>query len=134
MALEWTISHLDQLVMATARGDVSPREIEDYFHGIRLEGGMAYAKMFLVDSGSMLSDDNIRTLGGIVERYARTGKIGRWRSWQRRTRLFARFRCSPLPRAPSVPSGFSANSKKLRDGSPASGRASNRPTRRRRGR
>ena len=76
MALEWTISHLDQLVMATARGDVSPREIEDYFHGIRLEGGMAYAKMFLVDSGSMLSDDNIRTLGGIVERYARTGKIG----------------------------------------------------------
>jgi len=76
MALEWTISHPDQLVMAAARGDVSPREIEDYFHGIRLEGGMSYAKMFLVDSGSMLSDENIRTLGGIIERYAVTGKIG----------------------------------------------------------
>jgi hypothetical protein len=76
MALDWTISHPDQLVMAAAKGDVSPREIEDYFHGVSLEGGMAYAKMFLVDSGSMLSDQNIRTLGGIIERYALTGKIG----------------------------------------------------------
>jgi hypothetical protein len=76
MALEWTISHPDQLVMAAARGDVSPREIVDYFHGVSLEGGMSYAKMFLVDSGSMLSDENIRTLGGIIERYALVGKIG----------------------------------------------------------
>jgi hypothetical protein len=76
MALEWAISHPDELVMAAARGDVSPGEIEAYFHGIGLEGGMAYAKMFLVDSASMLSDENIRTLGGIIERYALTGKIG----------------------------------------------------------
>src|SRR5215203_101955 len=76
MALDWTISHPDQLVMAAARGDVSPGEIEDYFHGVSLEGGMPYAKMFLVDSGSMLNDQNIRTLGGIIERYALTGKIG----------------------------------------------------------
>lgn len=76
MALEWAISHPDQLVMAAARGDVSPGEIEAYFHGVSLEGGMAYAKMFLVDSASMLSDENIRTLGGIIERYAVTGKIG----------------------------------------------------------
>ena len=76
MALEWAISHPDQLVMAAARGDVSPGEIEAYFHGVGLEGGMAYAKMFLVDSASMLSDENIRTLGGIIERYAFTGKIG----------------------------------------------------------
>ncbi len=76
MALEWTISHPDHLVLATARGDVSPQEIRDYFHGVRLEGGMAYAKMFLVDSASMLSDENIRTLGGIIEKYALTGRIG----------------------------------------------------------
>ena len=76
MALKWTISHLDQLVLAAAKGHVSPRDIEDYFHGVRLEGGMSYAKMFLVDSGSMLSDQNIRTLGGIIERYALTGRIG----------------------------------------------------------
>ncbi|MDI1283207.1 MAG: hypothetical protein PSV46_02320 [Reyranella sp.] len=62
--------------MAAARGDVSPGEIEAYFHGVSLEGGMAYAKMFLVDSASMLSDENIKTLGRIIERYALTGKIG----------------------------------------------------------
>lgn len=76
MTLEWAISHPDQLVLAAAKGDVSPKEIEDYFHGVSLEGGMAYAKMFLVDSASMLSDQNIRTLGGIIEKYAFTGKIG----------------------------------------------------------
>jgi hypothetical protein len=76
MALNWTISHPDRLVMAAAKGDVSPGEIEAYFHGVRLEGGMGYAKMFLVDSGSMLSDLNLRTLGGIIERYAVTGRIG----------------------------------------------------------
>jgi len=76
MALKWTISHLDQLVLAAAKGHVSPRDIEDYFHSVRLEGGMSYAKMFLVDSGSMMSDENIKTLGGIIERYAVTGKIG----------------------------------------------------------
>ena len=76
MALEWTISHPDQLVLAAATGDVSPGEIEDYFHGVGLEGGISYAKMFLIDSASMLSDENIRTLGRIIERYALTGKIG----------------------------------------------------------
>ncbi len=76
MALEWAISHPDQLVMAASKGDVSPGEIENYFHGVSLDGGMAYAKMFLVDSASMLSDENIKTLGRVIERYALTGKIG----------------------------------------------------------
>jgi hypothetical protein len=76
MALEWAISHPDQLVMAASKGDVSPGEIENYFHGVSLEGGMAYAKMFLVDSASMLSDENIKTLGRVIERYALIGKIG----------------------------------------------------------
>ncbi len=76
MALEWAISHPDQLVMAAARGDVSPGEIENYFHGVGLEGGIGYAKMFLIDSASMLSDENIKTLGRVIERYALTGKIG----------------------------------------------------------
>lgn len=76
MALEWAISHPDQLVLAAAKGHVSPGEIEDYFHGVGLAGGMSYAKMFLVDSASMLSDENIRALGRIIERYALTGKIG----------------------------------------------------------
>lgn len=76
MGLEWAISHPDELVMAVAKGDVSPRDIEDYFHGVGLEGGISYAKMFLLDSASMLSDDNIRTLGRIIERYALTDRIG----------------------------------------------------------
>ena len=76
MGLEWAISHPDQLVMAVAKGHVSPKEIEDYFHGVGLEGGISYAKMFLLDSASMLSDENIRTLGRVIERYALTDRIG----------------------------------------------------------
>jgi hypothetical protein len=76
MALDWAISHSDQLVVAAAKGDVSPGEIEAYFHAITLNGCMPYAKMFLADSASMLSDENLRTLGGIIGRYALAGKIG----------------------------------------------------------
>lgn len=32
--------------------------------------------MFLVGSASMLSDENFKALGGIIQRYALTGKIG----------------------------------------------------------
>jgi hypothetical protein len=76
MALEWAISHPDQLVVAAAKGDVSPSEIENYLHALTLEGCMPYAKLFIADSASMLSDDNLKTLGGIIERYALTGRIG----------------------------------------------------------
>jgi hypothetical protein len=37
---------------------------------------MPYAKLFIADSASMLSDDNLKTLGGIIKRYALTGRIG----------------------------------------------------------
>jgi hypothetical protein len=47
LALEWTISHSLRLVLAKATGDVSPREIESYFHGVGIEGGISYAKMFV---------------------------------------------------------------------------------------
>ena len=76
MALEWTISHSMRLVLAAAKGDVSPVDITDYFHGVALEGGISYAKMFLVESASMISDENIRALGGIIQRYALTDRIG----------------------------------------------------------
>jgi hypothetical protein len=65
-----------RLVLAAAKGDVSPGDIADYFHGVTLEGGISYAKMFLVDSASMISDENIRALGGIIQRYALTDRIG----------------------------------------------------------
>jgi hypothetical protein len=76
LALDWTISHTLRLVLAKATGDVSPREIENYFHGIGLEGGISYAKMFLVESASMMSDENLKTLGGIIRRYSLVDRIG----------------------------------------------------------
>ena len=76
MALEWTISHSLRLVLARATGDVSPSEIESYFHGVSLEGGISYAKMFLAESASMMSDDNLKALGGIIRRYALVDRIG----------------------------------------------------------
>src|SRR5262245_24631059 len=65
-----------RLVLAAAKGDVSPVDITDYFHGVALEGGISYAKMFLVESASMISDENIKALGGIIQRYALTDRIG----------------------------------------------------------
>ena len=76
MALDWTISHPLKLVLAKATGDVSPREIENYFHGVGLEGGISYAKMFLIESASMMSDENLKTLGGVIRRYALIDRIG----------------------------------------------------------
>ena len=76
MPLDWTISHSLRLVLAKATGDVSPREIEDYFHGVSIQGGISYAKMFLLESGSMMSDENIKALGGIIRRYAVVDRIG----------------------------------------------------------
>jgi hypothetical protein len=76
LALEWTISHPMQLVLAAAKGDVSPQDIENYFHGVSLAGGISYAKMFLVESGSMMSDENIKALGGVIRRYSLTDRIG----------------------------------------------------------
>ena len=76
LALEWMISHPLRLVLARAREDVSPGEIESYFHGVGLEGGISYAKMFLLESASMMSDENLQTLAGIIRRYALVDRIG----------------------------------------------------------
>ena len=76
MGLEWTISPSMRLVLAAARGDVSPTDIENYFHGVSLAGGISYAKIFLVETASMMSDENIKALGGIIQRYALTDRIG----------------------------------------------------------
>jgi hypothetical protein len=45
LGLEWTISPSMRLVLAAAKGDVSPADIEDYFHGVTLAGGISYGKM-----------------------------------------------------------------------------------------
>jgi hypothetical protein len=76
VALDWTISHSLRLVLAKAAGDVSPHEIENYFHAVGLAGGISYAKMFLAESGSMMSDENLKVLGGIIRRYSVVDKIG----------------------------------------------------------
>jgi hypothetical protein len=70
------ISHSLRLVLARAKDDVSPGEIESYFHGVGLAGGISYAKMFLLESASMMSDENVRTLAGIIRRYAVVDRIG----------------------------------------------------------
>jgi hypothetical protein len=76
VALEWTISHSLRLVLARAGDDVSPGEIESYFHGVGLAGGISYAKMFLLESASMMSDENLKALGGVIRRYALVDRIG----------------------------------------------------------
>jgi hypothetical protein len=76
LALDWTISHSLRLVLARAKDDVSPADIESYFHGVGIQGGISYAKMFLLESASMMSDENLKTLGGIIRRYSVVDRIG----------------------------------------------------------
>ena len=77
MPVHWTISHANRLVLAVAKGDVDAADIEAYFREVNNEGGMSYAKIFdMTSAPSIISDENIQTLGGLIQSYAMVGKIG----------------------------------------------------------
>ena len=77
MPVHWTVSHPNRLVVAVAKDDVTPADIERYFAGITADGAMAYAKIFEITHTPMgLNEANLRSLGERVIDYARHGQIG----------------------------------------------------------
>ena len=77
MPVHWTVSHPARLVVAVAKGDVTPADFERYFAGVTADGAMAYAKIFeITHTPSALNEENLKSLGERVIYYAQHGQIG----------------------------------------------------------
>ncbi|OFX03750.1 MAG: hypothetical protein A3D94_00175 [Alphaproteobacteria bacterium RIFCSPHIGHO2_12_FULL_66_14] len=77
MPVHWTVSHPARLVVAVAKDDVTPADIERYFAGITADGAMAYAKIFeITHTPTALNEENLKALGERVIYYAQHGQIG----------------------------------------------------------
>jgi hypothetical protein len=77
MPVQWTVSHSARLVVAVAKDDVTPADIERYFAGITADGAMAYAKIFeITHTPTALNDANLKALGERVIYYAQHGQMG----------------------------------------------------------
>jgi len=77
MPVHWTVSHPNRLVVAIAKDEVTPADIERYFAGITADGAMAYRKIFeITHTPTALSEDNLKALGERVIYYAKHGQIG----------------------------------------------------------
>lgn len=77
MPVHWTVSHPARLVVAVAKDDVTPADIERYFAGVTADGAMAYAKIFEITHTPLaLNDENLKALGERVIFYAQHGQIG----------------------------------------------------------
>lgn len=77
MPVHWTVSHSARLVVAVAKDDVTPADIEKYFAGVTADGAMAYAKIFeITHTPTALNDENLKALGERVVYYAQHGQIG----------------------------------------------------------
>ncbi|SRR6266446_1104105 len=77
MALHWTISHPQRLVLAVAKGDVRAQEVENYLTDVFAQGGAPYRKMFDVTQTETAFDDGIlKGFAETVRRQASAGPIG----------------------------------------------------------
>ncbi len=77
MPVHWTVSHSARLVVAVAKDDVTPADIEKYFAGVTADGAMGYAKIFeITHTPKALNDENLKALGERVVYYAQHGQIG----------------------------------------------------------
>lgn len=77
MPVHWTVSHPARLVVAVAKDDVTPADIERYFAGVTADGAMAYRKIFeITHTPTALNEENLKALGERVIYYAKHGQIG----------------------------------------------------------
>jgi hypothetical protein len=75
--VQWSISHPKRLVIAVAKGKITPEEIAEYFDGVTKSGGMAYGKVFeIADIESTLTAENMSAFGDIVRHHRANGKAG----------------------------------------------------------
>ena len=77
MALHWTVSHPQRLVIAIAKGEVQAEEVQNYLTDIFGQGAGPYRKMFDVSQTHTAFDESaLRGFAETVRRYASAGPIG----------------------------------------------------------
>ena len=77
MPLHWTLSHPQRLVIAIAKGEVQPQEVETYLEDIFAQGGGPYRKMFDVSQTETAFDETVlKGFAAWVRRRGAEGPIG----------------------------------------------------------
>src|SRR5882724_968697 len=77
MPLHWTVSHPQRLVIAIAKGEVQPQEVEKYLADMFAQGGGPYRKMFDVSQTDTAFDDiMLKGFAETVRQRATAGPIG----------------------------------------------------------
>jgi hypothetical protein len=77
MPLHWTVSHPQHLVIAIAKGDVQPQEVEKYLEDIFAQGGGPYRKLFDVSQTETAFDESVLMgFAAWVRRRGAEGPIG----------------------------------------------------------
>jgi hypothetical protein len=77
MPLHWSLSHPQRLVIAVAKGEVYPQEVERYLVDMFAQGGGPYRKMFDVSQTQTTFDDSaLKGFAETVRRHAAAGPVG----------------------------------------------------------
>jgi hypothetical protein len=77
MPLHWTLSHPQRLVIAIAKGEVKPQEVEKYLADMFAQGGAPYRKMFDVSqTQTAFGDSVLKGFAETVRRHGAGGPIG----------------------------------------------------------
>jgi hypothetical protein len=78
MPVKWSISHEDRIVLASAEGEASVEDLDQYFSAMAAAGGMPYRKLFdltyVVSGGLRLAE--LRAFSKQVIGLAKEGPIG----------------------------------------------------------
>src|SRR5437899_10090348 len=77
MPLHWTLSHPQRLVIAIAKGEVEPQEVDKYLADIFPQGRAPYRNMFDVSQTQTAFDDSVlKGFAETVRRHAAAGPVG----------------------------------------------------------
>ena len=78
MPVKWSISHEDRLVLASAEGEATLADLEQYMSAVAAAGGMPYRKLFdatYVAPGALRLSE-LRAFAGKVIALAKAGPLG----------------------------------------------------------
>ena len=77
MPLHWSLSHPQRLVVAIAKGEVQPQEVEKYLADMFAQGGGPYRKMFDVSqTQTAFADSVLKGFAETVRHLAVSGPVG----------------------------------------------------------
>jgi len=76
--VKWSISHEDRLVLASAEGEATLADLEQYMSAVEAAGGMPYRKLFDVTyvAPGALRLSELRAFAGKVIALAKAGPLG----------------------------------------------------------